>query len=60
MLKFDLLINRHIFLYLGTKEKIEIMSLVCKEWRKLVYSGYAWENINISYKNIRFDSAKEI
>ena len=45
MENFDLLINRIICLYLNAKDKIKIISLASKSWRKLVYSGYAWESL---------------
>ena len=51
MLKFDLLIRRHIFLYLDTKDKLGKMSLVCKDFNDFVYSGYAWNYLRIKSNN---------
>ena len=45
MENFDLLINRTICLYLNARDKVKTIALASKSWRKLVYSGYAWESI---------------
>ena len=43
MKNFNLLVNRQISLHLNAKEKLKVMAFVSKDWRKLVYCGYAWE-----------------
>ena len=47
MEKFDLLVKRItcICLYLNAEDKIRTLSLVSKQWRKLIFAGYAWENL---------------
>ena len=45
MKNLDLLVNRQICLYLNAKDKLKFMAKVSKSWRKLVYSGYAWESL---------------
>ena len=43
MHNFDLLVKRHILLYLNARDKLKIIAFLSKEWNKLVLSGYAWE-----------------